>query len=478
MGRRPAARARSTAPRLGLLGRGRATRHGPVSPSCSLPSVPAGHRDVGRLVVVDQLLRGRRPCPCSCGWARSCSAPALAEDLFAGLAPFLAPPAGAAPAHERARLRHLRGRVGLVRRDHRDRRAHEPARAGGARLRTGAWRWARWRARGTLGPAHPALHHPPLSIGAATEQSIARLFMAGVLPGPHCWRACSWPMSGCGRSCRAATRPPIRPRPGARSSLPCAALMPIVLLIAGVIGSIYAGLAAPTEAAAVGVAGALLLSWTSGSLSFASFSGGLAAAARTSAMIALIPRGRVRAHGSPWGYTGLPRDLATWIGTMKLSPVALLAALTAFFVVLGCLLDGISIVVLTVAVILPMVEAGRHRRDLVRHLPRGRGRDEPDHAARRLQPVRHPGVDGARQSSGSPSTRCPSSACWPWRSCCWSPSPRSRCGCRARWRGSGLDRRGPARVHRAFTTPAIDVETCPGVNASSRLRRLVSPPCD
>ena len=56
------------------------------------------------------------------------------------------------------------------------------------------------------------------------------------------------------------------------------------------------------------------------------------------------------------GFTGIPLELATWIGAMELSPIMLLFTLTVFFAVLGCFLDGISIVVLTVAVIMPMVE--------------------------------------------------------------------------------------------------------------------------
>ena len=206
---------------------------------------------------------------------------------------------------------------------------------------------------GTLG-----LLIPPSIIlivyGAATEQSIARLFMAGVLPGLMLaglftayialWSllsgrdAPSQPSTSWGEKFSALRR-----------------LLPVMLLIVGVIGSIYAGLAAPTEAAAVGVAGALILSWASGSLNARSFAESLSAGARTSAMIALILAG-ASVLTLAMGYTGLPRALATWIGSMDLSPALLLVALTLFFVVLGCLLDGISIVVLTVAVILPMVE--------------------------------------------------------------------------------------------------------------------------
>ena len=79
-------------------------------------------------------------------------------------------------------------------------------------------------------------------------------------------------------------------------------------------------------------------------------------ATRTSCMIALILAGAAFL-AIAMGFTGLPRELAAWIGAMGLSPYALLAVLTVFFVALGCVLDGISLIVLTTSVILPMVTA-------------------------------------------------------------------------------------------------------------------------
>lgn len=131
-------------------------------------------------------------------------------------------------------------------------------------------------------------------------------------------------------------------------------LLPVVLLITGVIGSIYAGIASPTDAAAVGVVLALLLSWRSGTLSWDSFRDGLMSATVTSCMIAFILAG-ASFQTVAMGFTGIPRVLAEWIGSLGLSTFVLLAALTVFFVVLGCFLDGISVVVLTASVIMPMV---------------------------------------------------------------------------------------------------------------------------
>ncbi|WP_294621209.1 TRAP transporter large permease subunit [uncultured Roseovarius sp.] len=212
---------------------------------------------------------------------------------------------------------------------------------------------------GTLaGSATLGLLIPPSIIlivyGVATEQSIARLFVAGVLPGIllvglFVGFVVLWAFLN-------------------RKSLPdetlnvtfaerlrrSRRLIPVVLLILGVIGSIYAGLASPTDAAAVGVVLALILSWSSGSLTKQSFLDGLMGATVTSCMIAFILAGASFLTVA-MGFTGIPRILAEWIGSLGLSTFTLLAALTVFFVIMGCFLDGISVVVLTASVIMPMV---------------------------------------------------------------------------------------------------------------------------
>ena len=131
-------------------------------------------------------------------------------------------------------------------------------------------------------------------------------------------------------------------------------LIPVAILIGGVIGSIYGGLASPTDAAALGVVLATILAWASGSFSWGLFRDAVMSAARTSCMIALILLGAAFLSVS-MGFTGLPRNLATWISDMNLSIGALLIALTIFFIILGCFLDGISVIVLTTSIIMPMV---------------------------------------------------------------------------------------------------------------------------
>lgn len=192
--------------------------------------------------------------------------------------------------------------------------------------------------------------------GAATEQSIARLFLAGVVPGLMLAVMFSgyvviWALLNPSRM------PPPEPRLPWRDKLRALRmLMPVVGLIVAVIGSIYAGVASPTEAAVIGVLGALVIAWATGGLDWASAIAALSGAARTTAMICLIMAGAAFLTAA-MGYTGIPRALAAWIGTQGLSPHALLIALLLLFIVMGCFLDGISMVVLTVSIILPMVIA-------------------------------------------------------------------------------------------------------------------------
>ncbi len=133
-------------------------------------------------------------------------------------------------------------------------------------------------------------------------------------------------------------------------------LIPVVLLIVGVLGSIYAGIATATESAAIGVVGSLLLSLLQGSMTFNTFKDSLLGATKLYCMIALILAGAAFLTLA-MGYIGLPRHLAEFISSMNLSPFMLIVALTIFYIILGCFLDGISMVVLTMGVILPTVQA-------------------------------------------------------------------------------------------------------------------------
>jgi C4-dicarboxylate transporter, DctM subunit len=213
---------------------------------------------------------------------------------------------------------------------------------------------------GTLaGSATLGLLIPPSIIlivyGVATEQSIARLFIAGILPGLllvtlFIGYVVIWSLFH-----KSQIPQQIETLPLAEKIRRSRRLIPIILLIVGVIGSIYTGIASPTDAAAVGVLLALLLSWLGGTLDRKIFLDGLMGATKTSCMIAFILAGAAFLTVA-MGFTGIPRMLAEWIDTLNLSPYALLAALSIFFIVLGCFLDGISVVVLTTSVIMPMIE--------------------------------------------------------------------------------------------------------------------------
>ncbi|WP_127999498.1 TRAP transporter large permease [Piscinibacter defluvii] len=206
---------------------------------------------------------------------------------------------------------------------------------------------------GTLG-----LLIPPSIImivyGVSADVSIAQLFIAGVIPGLLLaaifsgWIAL-W----------ALLHPQQVPPPDARLTFvqklhESRHLIPVVLLIAAVLGSIYGGLATATEAAALGVVGALLLSAAQGSLSWSTFRESLMGGTRLYCMIALILAGAAFLTLA-MGYIGLPRHLAEWIAALGLSKAQLLVALTLFYILLGCFLDGISMVVLTMGVIMPTV---------------------------------------------------------------------------------------------------------------------------
>ena len=212
---------------------------------------------------------------------------------------------------------------------------------------------------GTLaGAATLGLMIPPsltlIVYGVTINESITKLFMAGVIPGLV--------LAGLFMSYIVGwyyLRPSERPEQAPRQNLmqvikDSRFLVPVILLVMVVIGSMYFGWATATEAAAVGVVGALLLAASQKSLTFETFTQSLMGATRTSAMIALILMGASFLSLS-MGFTGLPRALAGFIDNMDLSPIVLIAALTVFYIILGMFLDGISSVVLTMAIVEPMI---------------------------------------------------------------------------------------------------------------------------
>lgn len=216
---------------------------------------------------------------------------------------------------------------------------------------------------GTLaGAATLGLMIPPsltlIVYGVTVNESITRLFMAGVVPG-LVLAALFMGYVALAATLSPSYRPTPEPAMRLRERLAQARfLAPVLCLVAVVIGSMYLGYATATEAAAFGVVGALALAVAQRSLTWASFVAALMGATRTSAMVALILAGAAFLSLA-MGFTGLPRGLADLIAAWNLSRFELLMALLVFYIVLGCFLDGISSVVLTMAVVEPMVrEAG------------------------------------------------------------------------------------------------------------------------
>lgn len=212
---------------------------------------------------------------------------------------------------------------------------------------------------GTLaGAATLGLMIPPsltlIVYGVTINESITKLFMAGIVPGlvlAALFMGYIAIISRIAPDFRPAPEPVMSFAERVRNSR---FLIPVLILITAVIGSMYTGIATATEAAAVGVVGSLMLAAAQRSLTWASFVSSLMGAVRTSAMIALILAGASFLSLS-MGFTGLPRALAEWIGALGLGKFQLLMALLVFYIIIGCFLDGISAVVLTIAVVEPMI---------------------------------------------------------------------------------------------------------------------------
>ncbi|RDB43029.1 C4-dicarboxylate ABC transporter permease [Halomonas sp. DQ26W] len=195
--------------------------------------------------------------------------------------------------------------------------------------------------------------------GVVTEQSISRLFMAGIGPGLliltlFMTYLILWSLLKGNRL--GLTGKDESSMPLAEKLRHTLSLIPVLLLIGGIIVSIYGGLASPTEAAAVGVVLSIVIARLTGSFGIATFKASLFAAVRTACMIAFIIAG-ASFLTSAMGFTQVPMQLARAIGEMGLSPTMLLVALTLLLLVMGCFLDGISLILLVTAILMPLVSS-------------------------------------------------------------------------------------------------------------------------
>jgi len=207
---------------------------------------------------------------------------------------------------------------------------------------------------GTLGILIP----PSITMvvyAVAADASIIRIFLAGFLPGFLLMALFSgyiiwWSLRN------PAKVPPADPPTTLREKMrQSGSLIPCTILIIFIVWVLVAGYATATECAAYGVLGSLLIAWWGKSLTWENFWEGLMGTTRTSCMIMFILAGAAFLTKT-MAFTGIPRELAEWVNGMNLSPYALIFVLTLVYLVLGTALDGISMIVLTSAVVLPMIQ--------------------------------------------------------------------------------------------------------------------------
>ena len=192
--------------------------------------------------------------------------------------------------------------------------------------------------------------------GVLAQVSILKLFIAGVIPG-LCLAGSYMLYIGL----RAKFRPDLIGAEDAKITwkdrfYALKHLGPVLFLILAVLGSMYGGLASPTEAAAVGVFGALLVAILQRSLTWDGFKEAVNGAARTTSMIGLIIAGAVFLS-TAMGYLGIPRFVAQQIGALDLGPFGLIVVLLIFYGILGCVLEGMSSIVMTLSITLPLVKS-------------------------------------------------------------------------------------------------------------------------
>ena len=207
---------------------------------------------------------------------------------------------------------------------------------------------------GTLGILIP----PSITMvvyAVAADASIIRIFLAGFIPGLILMALFSGYIVVWALVYPEKTPPADSPLTFVQKVRASGNLIPCALLIAFIVWVLIAGLATATECAAYGVLGSLAIAWWSGSLTWENFIGSLMGATRVSCMIMFILAG-ASFLSMAMAFTGIPRALAEWVASLALSPYMLIAVLAGFYIVLGMALDGISMIVLTSAIVLPMIQ--------------------------------------------------------------------------------------------------------------------------
>jgi tripartite ATP-independent transporter DctM subunit len=185
------------------------------------------------------------------------------------------------------------------------------------------------------------------------EQNIAKMFAAAMIPGI---------LAALGYMAAIAIY--VRVAPGSAGQIPAVpwsgrlralrAVWPVIVIFVVVIGGIYSGLFTPTEGAAVGAVATGLLAWRNGGLSGRKILGAFEATASATGMVFLIVLGAA-AYNNFLALSQLPQELASWVGTLGLSPYAVLWAILVFYLVAGCVMDSLSMILLTIPIFFPMI---------------------------------------------------------------------------------------------------------------------------
>lgn len=195
-----------------------------------------------------------------------------------------------------------------------------------------------------------------LVYGIVAEVSIGKLFIAGIIPGVILAGSFSlFAIVRCIKNPNLAPRGEIKYTWSDRfKTIP--QLLPVISLIALVLGSIYTGWATPTEAASVGVLGSIFFAAISKSIDKKIFWEAVLGSIKTSCMIMLIVCGASYLSVAV-GYLGIPAKLTQFIGTLGLTKYQLIIILSVMYIILGCMLDGFSMIVMSLPLALPLIKA-------------------------------------------------------------------------------------------------------------------------
>ncbi|MDX9821696.1 MAG: TRAP transporter large permease subunit [Syntrophales bacterium] len=197
-----------------------------------------------------------------------------------------------------------------------------------------------------------------LVYGIIGDVSIGKLYIAGFIPGFKL----AFMFSGF-ILLRCLISPELAPKGEDRYTwrdrlVAIPAILPVAILILFVLGSIYMGIATPTEAGALGVVGAFFFAFITRSLSWDVFKVSLVGSVRTSCMIMFIVMGAAYLS-NVIGYLGITRSLTQYVTSMGLSPYMLIVILTFLYLMLGCLVDGFSMIVMTTPIVIPLIQAAK-----------------------------------------------------------------------------------------------------------------------